>query len=429
VPEVKRLDSDGFSFDAENFESGKWVGKDSWVSHFDYDLETQSKFHFPNEVVFHDVTLRDGEQTPGVVLRRKEKVEIARKLDEVGVQRIEAGMPVVSQEDSDAVKEIAHLGLQAKVTAFSRVAKEDIDAALRCDVSGIICEAPVGIPKLKQFGWTYEQVIERAVDAIGYAKQHGLWAAFFGVDGTRADPAFLRRIFSEVSEKSHPDAFVVVDTFGCASPEGFGKLVKQVRQAVKEPLEVHTHDDFGLGVAVAIAGLQNGASVVHTSVNGIGERAGNACFEELAMSLKYLYGLPINLRFSKLKELAELVQELTRFPLAPNKPVVGDRVFTREAGISVAGWMKYNLGSESYLPEVVGNKHGVFLGKKSGGHSIEWKLKVLGLEANAEQVKEILAQVKMKAEETKSNVEDAEFLAIFNSVTSKGTAKLATKPR
>ncbi len=426
---MKRLDSDGFSFDAENLESGSWVGKDSWVSHFDYDLETQSKFHFPKEVVFHDVTLRDGEQTPGVVLRRKEKVEIARMLDEVGVQRIEAGMPVVSQDDSDAVKEIAHLGLKAKVTAFSRVAKEDIDAALRCDVSGIICEAPVGIPKLKQFNWTYDQVIEKAVDAIGYAKQHGLWAAFFGVDGTRADPAFLTRIYSEVSKRAHPDAFVVVDTFGCASPEGFGKLVSRVRQAVKEPLEVHTHDDFGLGVAVAIAGLQNGASVVHTSVNGIGERAGNACFEELAMSLKYLYGLPINLVFSKLKELSELVQELTRFPLAPNKPVVGERVFTREAGISVAGWMKYNLGSESYLPEVVGNKHGVFLGKKSGGHSIEWKLKELGLEANAEQVQEILAQVKKKAEETKSNVEDAEFLAIVNSVVSKGTAKLATKPR
>ena len=405
------------------------MGKDSWVSHFDYDLETQSKFHFPKELLFHDVTLRDGEQTPGVVLRRKEKVEIAGKLDEVGVQRIEAGMPVVSQEDSDAVKEIAHLGLEAKVTAFSRVAKEDIDAALRCDVSGIICEAPVGIPKLKQFNWTYDQVIEKAVDAIGYAKQHGLWAAFFGVDGTRADPAFLTRIYSEVSKRAHPDAFVVVDTFGCASPEGFGKLVSKVRQAVKEPLEVHTHDDFGLGVAVAIAGLQNGASVVHTSVNGIGERAGNACFEELAMSLKYLYGQPINLKFSKLKELSELVQELTRFPLAPNKPIVGERVFTREAGISVAGWMKYNLGSESYLPEVVGNKHGVFLGKKSGGHSIEWKLKELGLGANAEQVQEILAQVKKKAEEKKSNVEDAEFLAIVNSIVSKGTGKLATKPR
>ncbi len=425
---MKRFDSDGFSFEGENLENGKWVGADSWVSHFDYDQEVQSRFHFPEEVVFHDVTLRDGEQTPGVVLRRKEKVEIARRLDEVGVQRIEAGMPVVSQEDSDAVREIAHLGLNAKVIAFSRLAKEDIDAALRCDVGGIICEGPVGIPKLKQFNWTYDQVIEKAVEAIEYAKRHGLWTAFFGVDGTRADPAFLTRIFSEVSAKAHPDSFVVVDTFGCASPEGFGKLVGRIRQAVKEPLEVHTHNDFGLGVAVAIAGLQNGASVVHTSVNGIGERAGNASFEEVALALRYLYGRQLKLNFSKLKELSELVQEFTRFPLALNKPVVGERVFTREAGISIAGWMKYNLGSEAYLPEVVGNKHGVFLGKKSGTHSIEWKLRELGLNASAEEIQEILVRVKKRAEETKSKVEDAEFVAIVNSVVPRGATAPPTRP-
>lgn len=410
------LKADGFTLDGEGFEKGRWVGDESWVSHFDYDVDVLAGFKFPEEVVFHDVTLRDGEQTPGVVLRRPEKVEIARKLDEIGVQRIEAGMPKVSQEDSDAVKEIASLGLSAKIIAFSRVAREDIDAALKCDVEGIICEGPVGIPKLKQFGWTYEQVIEKSVDAITYAKQHGLWAAFFGVDGTRADPAFLKRLFSEVSAQAHPDSFVVVDTFGCASPEAFGKLVSSIRKTVKEPLEVHTHNDFGLGVAVAIAGLQNGASVVHTSVNGIGERAGNASFEEVALALKYLYGQPVRLEFSKFKELSELVQRYTRFPLAPNKAVVGDRVFTREAGISIAGWMKYNLGSEAYLPDVVGNKHGVFIGKKSGAHSIKWKLKELGISATDDQVEELLARVKARAEETKSKVDDADFKAMVAEV-------------
>jgi len=412
---------DDFTLEGENLEKGRWVGDDSWVSHFDYDLGIQSKFRFPDEVIFHDVTLRDGEQTPGVVLRRAEKVEIAKRLDEVGVQRIEAGMPVVSREDFEAVKEIASMGLSAKIIAFSRIARDDIDAALKCDVDGIICEGPVGIPKLKQFGWTYEQVIEKAVDAVGYAKQHGLWTAFFGVDGTRADPAFLRRVFLEVSRQAHPDSFVVVDTFGCASPEAFGKLVSRVRKAVREPLEVHTHNDFGLGVAVALAGLQNGASVVHTSVNGIGERAGNASFEEVALALKYLYGQPVKLDFSKFKALSELVQRYTKFPLAPNKAVVGDRVFTREAGISIAGWMKYNLGSEAYLPETVGNKDGVFIGKKSGAHSIKWKLKELGLEATDEQVEELLARVKARAEETKSKVDDAEFKAMVEAVLSQST--------
>ncbi len=398
------------------------MGNDHWVSHFNFDREVASKFRFPSEVVFHDVTLRDGEQTPGIVLRKNEKVEIAKKLDEVGVQRIEAGMPVVSKEDFEAVKEIAHLGLGSKVISFSRLVKDDIDAALRCDVEGIICEGPVGIPKLKQFDWTYDQVIERAVEAVGYAKQHGLWTAFFGVDGTRADPAFLRKLLKTVSEQAHPDAFAIVDTFGCATPEGFGKLVRSIRDVVTEPLEVHTHNDFGLAVATAVSGLQNGASAVHVSVNGIGERSGNASFEEVAMTLRYLYGQPVDLDFSKFKELSSLVQSYTRFPLAPNKAVVGDRVFTREAGISIAGWMKYNLGSEAYLPEIVGNKHGIFLGKKSGSHSVEWKLRELGLKADKEQIDRILAEVKRRSEENKSNVDDAEFKKIVDSVLVAGSS-------
>jgi isopropylmalate/homocitrate/citramalate synthase len=395
---------------------GPWTGDGFWVSHFNFNPQVISKFRFPKEVVFHDVTLRDGEQTPGIVLRTKEKVEIAQKLDEVGLHRIEAGMPVVSKEDFDAVKEIAHLGLNSKVFAFSRLVKDDIDTALKCDVEGIVCEGPVGVPKLKQFGWTYEQVIERAVDAIDYAKKHGLQTAFFGVDESRADIDFIKRLLSEVSEKAHPDSFVLVDTFGCASPEGFGEFVKQISESVREPLEVHTHNDFGLGVACAISGLMNGATTVHTSVNGIGERSGNASFEEVAMSLKYLYGQSVNFNFTKFKELSKMVQTFTRFPLAPNKPVVGDRVFTREAGISIAGWMKYNLGSESYLPELVGNEHGVFLGKKSGKHSIEWKLSQIGITANDDQMEKILDKVKKKSEETKTNVDDLQFRQIVDSV-------------
>lgn len=400
-------------------ENGKWIGDGYWVSHYNFDPDAVANFHFPKEVQFHDVTLRDGEQTPGVVLRKNEKIAIARKLDEVGVHRIEAGMPVVSQEDFDAVKEIAHLGLSAKVTAFSRLVKEDIEMALKCDVEGIICEGPIGYPKLKQFNWTYDQVIQRAVDAIDFAKKHGLWTAFFGVDGTRAEIPFFKRILKAVSEQAHPDSFVVVDTFGCATPEGFGKLVREIKSTVKEPLEVHTHNDFGLGVATSIAGVENGASVIHTSVNGIGERSGNASFEEVAMTLKYLYGQPVRFNFSKFKELSNLVQGFTRFLLAPNKAIVGERVFTREAGISIAGWMKYNLGSEAYLPDIVGNKHGVFLGKKSGMHSIEWKLRELGIRATEDQMNQMLAEVKRRSEEKKSNIEDAEFIGIVNAVLKK----------
>ena len=415
---MKATEEHGVSFEGEGLESGSWVGRDYWVSHFNFDRETLSGLHFPPEVIFHDVTLRDGEQTPGVVLRKAEKVEIAKKLDEVGVHRIEAGMPVVSHEDFDAVKEIAHLGLKAKTIAFSRMAKDDIDTALKCDVQGIICEGPVGIPKLKQFTWSHDDVIARATEAIGYAKQHGLWTAFFGVDSTRADPAFLKRLLNSLSEQVHPDAFVIADTFGCTTPEGYGKLIRYLREDVKEPLEVHTHNDFGLAVSDAIAGVANGASVIHVSVNGIGERCGNASFEEVAMTLKYLYGQPVNFRFDEFNNLSALVKRHTGFPLAPNKPVVGERVFTREAGISIAGWMKYHLGSEAYMPEIAGRKDAVFLGKKSGTHSIEWKLKELGLSASKEQVETLLSMVMERSVQKKSNVQDVEFVQMAKSVLS-----------
>ena len=413
------LRSDGFELEGDAFDKGPWVGDNYWVSHFNYDREVLSRLHFPDEVVFHDVTLRDGEQTPGVVFRKDEKVEIARRLDEVGVQRIEAGMPVVSQEDFEAVREIAHLGLSAKVIAFSRMLREDVDAALRADVSGVITEAPVGIPKLRQFGWSYDQVIEKSIDVVSYAKAHGLWVALFGVDSTRADPEFLIRLFREVDAAAHHDSVVLADTFGCTSPEAYGKFVSVIRRSIPQTIEVHTHNDFGLAVATAISGLANGASVVHTSVNGLGERAGNASFEEVALALKLLYGARVRVKFERLKELSELVQRYSGVRLAPNKPVVGDRVFTREAGISIAGWIKYHLGSEAYLPEVVGNRHGVLLGKKSGSHTIEWKLGELGISATKEQVDEILRLVKRRAEEKKSNVTDEEFVEIVKSVINK----------
>ncbi|MGC8556301.1 MAG: homocitrate synthase/isopropylmalate synthase family protein, partial [Conexivisphaera sp.] len=250
--------ADGFDLDGESFERGRWVSDTYWVSHFNYDREILSRLHFPSEVVFHDVTLRDGEQTPGVVFRKDEKVEIARKLDEVGVQRIEAGMPVVSREDFEAVREIAHLGLSARVVAFSRMLREDVDAALRADVSGVITEAPVGVPKLKQFGWTYDEVVEKSVDVVSYAKAHGLWVALFGVDSTRADPEFLIRLFREVDSAAHHDSVVVADTFGCTSPEAYGKLISVIRRSIPQTIEVHTHNDFGLAVATAISGLANG---------------------------------------------------------------------------------------------------------------------------------------------------------------------------
>ncbi|MCS7133267.1 MAG: hypothetical protein NZ921_00500 [Candidatus Caldarchaeum sp.] len=396
--------------------SESWRGEKHWVSHYNYAQKVTQQFNFPEKIEIYDVTLRDGEQTPGVVLRAAEKLDIAKALDELGVHRLEAGMPVVSKEDFEAVKMIANEGLKAKVFGFARLVKEDIDAAIQADVSGIVTEGPVGIPKLKQFGWKPEEVVEKAITHVDYAKDHGLYTVFFGVDGTRADLHFLKHIYSKVAEEAKPDSVVVVDTFGCASPEGFRYLVSEIVNTVRVPVEVHCHNDFGMGVAVSIAGLSAGASVVHVSVNGIGERAGNASLEEVALSLELLYGRRLGLRYEKLVEVSKLVEKLTGFRLAANKPIVGDRVFTRESGISVAGWMKYHLGSEAFLPELVGNRHDVLVGKKSGKHSLEWKLEKLGVKASAEEIQLLVEKVKEKSLMKKGPLTDEELLECLQSV-------------
>ncbi|MCS6784469.1 MAG: hypothetical protein RMI43_04510 [Candidatus Caldarchaeum sp.] len=396
--------------------SEPWRSERHWVSPYNFVPEVFKQFNFPEKIEIYDVTLRDGEQAPGVVLRSDEKLEIAKALDELGVHRIEAGMPVVSKEDFNAVKMIASEGLRTRVFGFARLVKEDIDAAIEAGVSGIVTEGPVGVPKLMQFGWKPEDVVEKAVTHVDYAKDHGLYTVFFGVDGTRADINFLKHIYSRVVEEAKPNSVAVVDTMGCASPEGFRYLVGEVVKTVRVPVEVHCHNDFGMGTAVSIAGLSAGASVVHVSVNGIGERAGNASLEEVALSLELLYGRKLGLNYEKLVEVSKLVEKLTGFRLAANKPVVGDRVFTRESGISVAGWIKYHLGSEAFLPEMVGNRHDVLVGKKSGKHSLEWKLEKLGITASAEQVKALVEKVKEKSLEKKGPLTDEELLECLKSV-------------
>ncbi|MEM2986405.1 MAG: hypothetical protein QXZ71_05050, partial [Candidatus Caldarchaeum sp.] len=219
-----------------------------------------------------------------------------------------------------------------------------------------------------------------------------------------------------VVTEAKPDAVAVVDTFGCASPEGFRYLVGEIVRTVKVPVEVHCHNDFGMGTAVSIAGLSAGASVVHVSVNGIGERAGNAALEEVVLSLELLYGRRLGLRLEKLVEVSRLVEKLTGFRLAANKPVVGERVFTRESGISVAGWVKYHLGSEAFLPELVGNRHDVLVGKKSGKHSIEWKLEKLGVKASPEEVQALLQKVKEISIAKKRALSDEELLECLETV-------------
>ncbi|MEM3382368.1 MAG: hypothetical protein QXQ11_09465, partial [Candidatus Bathyarchaeia archaeon] len=224
-----------------------WIGS-MWISsRWNFDPDVRAQMNLPRQVQLYDVTLRDGEQMPGIVFRREDKVKIAKVLDEIGVHRLEAGMPAVSDEDFEAAKEIAHLGLEAKPVAFCRARRGDIDLALKCDVWGALIEVPSSDTLIQHgFQWSREKIMDAALDATSYAKDHGLHVTFFPYDTTRADPEYLKTLVTRVVKESKVDAIACVDTFGCASPQAIAQLVRKVKGWVDVPVEIHCHNDMGL---------------------------------------------------------------------------------------------------------------------------------------------------------------------------------------
>lgn len=258
------------------FEENKW-----WVSPYNFAEDVTTGFDIPDRVEIHDATLRDGEQTPGVVFRKEDKVRIAQMLDDVGVDRIEAGMPAVSEEDFQAIKDISKLGLKAKIFTFARALKVDIDKAVDCGAHGVVIEIPIGYPKLKhQFGWTWEDVLHKSADCINYARGKNLHILYFPYDTTRARDEDLTNVLTRLMADAPPDSIGVVDTMGCALPEATKYMVRKVKKLTGLPVEIHTHNDFGMAVATELAAVTAGAEVVHSCINGLGERTGNAALEE-----------------------------------------------------------------------------------------------------------------------------------------------------
>jgi isopropylmalate/homocitrate/citramalate synthase len=369
-------------------------------------------------VTFHDVTLRDGEQTPGVVFRKQDKVEIAQMLDEAGVDRIEVAMPAVSQEDVEAVQEVTKLGLNAEIFVFSRAKASDIDLAAECGVDGIILEVPAGVPRLRfQFpGWTQENIIDKSVENLAYARSKGLKIVYFLMDSSRAELDFLDRLLERVSKETPPDSVALVDTAGCLIPEATTWLIRRIYEITALPTEIHAHTDLGLGVANSLAAVGAGASVVHVSVAGIGERTGNTPMEELAVAVKTLYGCETSIRLEKLTALCRKITEIAQFPMAPNKPVVGTRTFTRESGMGVDLIKSEPLGLFCLHPRLVGQDPTYVLGKKSGAKSVDMKLQDLNLEASQEQQAQILRRIKELSVAKKALVSDEEFVSIYEEV-------------
>ena len=395
------------------FRENEW-----WVSPYNYAPEVRKTYDLPARVSIHDATLRDGEQTPGVVMSVAEKIAIAEKLDEIGVDRIEAGMPAVSEQDFQAIKEISKLGLKAKIYTFARAMNADIDKAIECGCHGVIVEVPIGYPKLKyQFKWTWEDVLKKSVRVINYAKSRGMHVVYFPYDTTRAREEDLTNLLTGIMQEAPPDSIGVVDTMGCILPEAMKFMVRMVKKLTNLPVEVHTHNDFGLAVATELAGVEAGAEVVHSCANGLGERTGNAALEELIVALHVLYGYDTQYNLAKLPELGELVSRISRFPIAANKPILGDRNFTRESGIGVDLVVKEPLAMFGTHPALTGRRGEVVLGKKSGKLSITYNLEQLGItDADDEAVGEMLKRVKDKGIEKRGLLTPEEFREIVDSV-------------
>lgn len=397
-----------------------WKNENYWVSPFNYLPEVRAQLNMPAKVKFHDVTLRDGEQSPGVAFRTEEKTAIAKMLDEAGVDRIEVALPAVSPEDVAAVKGVVAMRPKAQVFVLSRGMASDVELALECGVDGIILELPVGIPRLKyQFpDWTEDDVIQKAAHWAKFAKEKGLEVVLFPMDCTRANPAFFTRVLEEVGKLPAVDAVTLVDTSGSLSPQAATYLVKQMKEITQKRIEVHTHTDFGMGVATSLAAVAAGAEVIHASVGGMGERTGNTPLEEVAVSAKTLYGLDSNLDFSVLSKLVHEVTSIARFQLAPNKPVVGKRAFTRESGMGVDLVKTQPLGLFGLHPSFVGQEPQYVLGKKSGLMSVVMKLADLGMpEVLPENQRKILAKIKELSSEKKGLVSEEEFKEIVRTVT------------
>ena len=387
-----------------------------WVSELNARPEIRGAFAGKHPIRFYDTTLRDGEQTVGVVLSPQQKLEIARKLDQLGVSRIEAGFPRVSVDDAEAIRLMSRASLKAELWGFSRAVKADLEELVRLGVRATIIEAPTSDIKLKAYGISRDEVLRRVREAISFARQNGIVVAFFAVDGTRTNLEFLKEVYLAALESGAAE-LVVVDTIGACGPEAAEFLVRQVCAwaGPNVPVHWHGHNDFGLGTASAIAAVRGGATWVQGTINGMGERAGNADICEIALALRCLYDVPVAMDLAKVREVSEAVCRAAGYELEAWKPLVGENLFTRESG-AVASQFHIQEAIEPYSADLVGAQRRIVLGKKSGLDSIDLKARELGLNIPADARAAILAEVKKRAIEKRGLLTDAEFRQIVAGV-------------
>ena len=370
------------------------------------------------KVRIFDTTLRDGEQSPGVALSPENKLNIAKKLDELGVDAIETGFPVISEGEQAAVKMITKANLSAELCGLARTNQRDIDAVVDCGLKYVhTFIATSDIHLEHKLHLSQDQALEKAVESVEYAKSRGLQVEFSAEDATRTDRDFLKKIFTAVT-KAGADRIDIPDTVGYSTPQYIAEITKDAIEATKLPISMHCHNDFGLAVANAISGIQAGAQCAHVTINGIGERAGNASLEELVMALQCLrfdQSWETNIKTELLYETSKYVSRLAGMPVQPNKAIIGENAFGHESGIHTHGVLSNPLTYEPISPEIVGRNRWLQVGKHAGAHGISAMLEEYGVQPDKDQLKQILEKVKSIGDQGK-HVTDVELLSMANEV-------------
>ncbi len=363
-------------------------------------------------ILINDTTLRDGEQTAGVAFNLQEKLAIAQLLDQIGIPELEVGIPIMGGEEEEAIRALVQSGLNARLLGWNRCKISDLEASLACGLRRVHISVPVSDVQIAvKFHGNRWAMLTQLQSCIEFAKAQGLFVAVGGEDSSRADPEFLLTV-ARCSQAWGAERFRFCDTVGKLDPFATYAQIQQLTRALEIPVEMHTHNDLGMATANALAGIRAGAKSVNTTVNGLGERAGNAALEEVVMALKEIHGLTLPINTSRFWELSQLVARAANYPPHFCKAVVGENTFSHESGIHTHGLLANTLTYEPYPPEAVGRQRRFVIGKHSGTHLITHLLQQEGIPVTPPQARAILTVVRRRATESKGGLPLTELVQI-----------------